>query len=86
MLVLREKGNTVSGRQYFMNTCCLALYSAADVIDEVRLVSEDLEASSTNLRVSFLGAYLRLSSGGVRKSISSADIGVSSAQMHQQRH
>lgn len=59
VLVLREKGNTVSGRQYFMNTCCLARYSAADVIDEVRLVSEDLGASSTNLRVSFLGAYLR---------------------------
>lgn len=59
VLVVRKIGNTVSGRQYFMNTCCLARYSAADVIDEVRLDSDDVGASSTNLRVPLLGAYLR---------------------------
>lgn len=73
MLVVRGIANTVSGGQSFMNTCCLTRYSATDVIDEVRLVSEDIRAFSINLSKSMLGAYPRLSSESVSKITFSAD-------------
>lgn len=71
--MVRGIANTVSGKQLFLNTCCLTRYSATDVIDEVRLVSEDIRAFSINLSGSLLGAYPRLSSGSVSKITFSAD-------------